>query len=64
LRENWHGDAWGRYTQAYIGVWEEFRSKTKSLKIQILEFISDKIEYGDSKREVMCIHFGHPTKKN
>jgi hypothetical protein len=36
----------------------------KSRKIQILEFISDKIEGGDSKRDVMCIRFGHPTKKN
>jgi hypothetical protein len=23
LRGDWHGDAWGRCTQAYIGVWEE-----------------------------------------
>jgi hypothetical protein len=23
LTENWHGDAWERCTQAYIGVWEE-----------------------------------------
>jgi hypothetical protein len=35
----------------------------KSRKIQRLEFISDKIEGKDSKREVMCIHFGYPTKK-
>jgi hypothetical protein len=36
----------------------------KSHKIQKLEFISDKIEGGDSKREVICIRFGHPMKKN
>jgi hypothetical protein len=36
----------------------------KSHKIQRLEFILNKIKDGDSKREVMCIHFGHPTKKN
>jgi hypothetical protein len=36
----------------------------KSRKIQRLEFASDKIEGGDSKMEVMCICFGHPTKKN
>jgi hypothetical protein len=36
----------------------------KSYKIWRLEFISDKIEGGDSKRKVMLIHFGHPTKKN
>jgi hypothetical protein len=36
----------------------------KSRKIQILEFILDKIEGGDYEREVMCNHFGHPTKKN
>jgi hypothetical protein len=36
----------------------------KSHKIQKLEFISDKIEGRDCKREVMCIRFGHPTKKN
>jgi hypothetical protein len=29
----------------------------KSCKIQRLEFISDKIEGGDSKREVVCIFF-------
>jgi hypothetical protein len=33
-------------------------------KIQILEFTSDKIEGGNCKREVMCICFDHPTKKN
>jgi hypothetical protein len=27
-------------------------------------FISDKIEVRGGKREVMCIHFGCPTKKN
>jgi hypothetical protein len=36
----------------------------ESHKIQRLEFISDKIEGGDCKREVICISFGHPTKKN
>jgi hypothetical protein len=36
----------------------------KSHKIQRLKFILNKIEGGDSKREVMCIHFGHPMKKN
>jgi hypothetical protein len=36
----------------------------KSHKIQRLEFVSDKIEGEDSKREVVCIRFGCPTKKN
>jgi hypothetical protein len=36
----------------------------KSHKIQRLEFVSDKIEDEHSKREVMCICFCHPTKKN
>jgi hypothetical protein len=36
----------------------------ESHKIRRLDFISDKIEGGDSKREVICIRFGHPTKKN
>jgi hypothetical protein len=36
----------------------------KSHKIWRLEFALDKIEGGDSKREVVCIHFGCPTKKN
>jgi hypothetical protein len=36
----------------------------KSHKIWRFEFVSDKNEGGDSKREVVCIHFGHPTKKN
>jgi hypothetical protein len=36
----------------------------ESHKIQRLEFILDKIEGGDCKREVICIHFGHPTKKD
>jgi hypothetical protein len=36
----------------------------KSRKIRRLEFISDKMEGRDIKREVMCIRFGHPTKKN
>jgi hypothetical protein len=26
LSRNWHGDAWGRCTQAYIGVLEKFGS--------------------------------------
>jgi hypothetical protein len=38
--------------------------KNEIRKIRRLEFISDKFEGGDSKREVMCIHFGHPMKKN
>jgi hypothetical protein len=36
----------------------------KSHKIQRLEFISDKIEGRDCKREIMCIRFGHATRKN
>jgi hypothetical protein len=36
----------------------------ESRKIQKLEFVSNRIEGGDCKREVMCIYFGHPTKKN
>jgi hypothetical protein len=32
-------------------------------KIQRLELVSDKIEGGDSKRKVVHIHFGCPTKK-
>jgi hypothetical protein len=36
----------------------------ESRKIRILEFISDKIECGNYKRNVIYIHFGHPTKKN
>jgi hypothetical protein len=35
----------------------------ESRKIQRLEFILDKIEDRDSKREVIRICFGHPTKK-
>jgi hypothetical protein len=35
----------------------------KSRKIWILDLISDKIEAGDSKREVMYICFGHPTMR-
>jgi hypothetical protein len=35
-----------------------------SHKIQILEFIPDKIKDGDSWRKVVRICFGHPTKKN
>jgi hypothetical protein len=41
----------------------EFNWKMKSCKIQRLEFVSDKTEGGDSKREVVCIRFGCPTKK-
>jgi hypothetical protein len=26
--------------------------------------VSDKIEGGDCKRKIVCIHFGHPIKKN
>jgi hypothetical protein len=33
-------------------------------KIRRFEFVSDKIEGGDCKREIMRIHFGHPMKKN
>jgi hypothetical protein len=36
----------------------------ESHKIQRLEFVSDKIEGGDCKRDIICICFGHPTKKN
>jgi hypothetical protein len=36
----------------------------ESRKIQILEFVSDKIEGGNYKREVIYIRFGHPMKKN
>jgi hypothetical protein len=36
----------------------------ESHKIQRLEFISDEIEGEDCKREVICICFSHPTKKN
>jgi hypothetical protein len=36
----------------------------ESHKIQRLEFISDKIEGGDCKREVIYICFDHPMKKN
>jgi hypothetical protein len=35
----------------------------ESHKIQRLDFVSNKIECGDCKREVRCISFGHPTKK-
>jgi hypothetical protein len=38
--------------------------KNEFLKNLRLEFISDKIEGGDSKTEVVCIRFDHPTKKN
>jgi hypothetical protein len=36
----------------------------KSHKIQVLEFVSDKIDGEDYKREVICIGFGHSTMKN
>jgi hypothetical protein len=36
----------------------------ESHKIQRLEFVSDKIEGGDCKREVICIRFDHPMMKN
>jgi hypothetical protein len=36
----------------------------ESRKIRRLEFVSDKIDGGDCKREVICIRFGHPSKKN
>jgi hypothetical protein len=36
----------------------------ESHKIQRLEFVSDKIEGVDCKREVICIRFCHPMKKN
>jgi hypothetical protein len=36
----------------------------KSHNIQRLEFVLDKIKGGDYKREVRCICFDHPTKKN
>jgi hypothetical protein len=42
----------------------KFNWKMKSCKIQRLELISDKIEGRYSKREVVCIHLGYPTKKN
>jgi hypothetical protein len=35
----------------------------ESRKIQRLEFVSHKIEGGDSKSEVICIRFAHPTTK-
>jgi hypothetical protein len=34
--------------------------KMKSREIQILELVLDKIEAKDSKRELVCIRFGHP----
>jgi hypothetical protein len=36
----------------------------KSHKIWRLEFVSDKIETGDSKRKVVHICFSHASKKN
>jgi hypothetical protein len=36
----------------------------KSRKIRILDWLSDKIETGDSKKKVVHIRFGCPTKKN
>jgi hypothetical protein len=35
----------------------------KSRKIRRSELVLDKIEGVDSKRKIMCIHFGHPIKK-
>jgi hypothetical protein len=32
-------------------------------KIRILEFVLNKIKTGDSKKEIMCIHFDHPEEK-
>jgi hypothetical protein len=40
-----------------------FMLKMKSHKIQRLEFVLNKIEGRDSKRMVVHISFGHPTKK-
>jgi hypothetical protein len=36
----------------------------KSRKIRRFELVLDKIKGEDSKREIMCISFGSPTKKN
>jgi hypothetical protein len=44
--------------------WNFTRSSLESCKIWRLEFILDKIEDGDSKRKVVHIRFGCPTKKN
>jgi hypothetical protein len=41
----------------------EFSWKMESCNVQRLEFISDKIEGGDSKRKVVCIRFDCPTMK-
>jgi hypothetical protein len=57
----------GRSTKALgfeLEIKSEFSWKTKSRKIRRLELISDKIEGRDRMREVMCIRFGHPMKKN
>jgi hypothetical protein len=42
----------------------EFNWKIESHKMWRLEFVSDKIEGEDCKREFMCIDFGCPMKKN
>jgi hypothetical protein len=42
----------------------EYNWKKESRKIRRLESISDEIKGEDSKIEVICIRFGHPTKKN
>jgi hypothetical protein len=64
----------GRCTRAYIGVREEsgtikirIRDKIRIYlknEIQRLEFVSDKVEPGDNKREVMCMRFDCSPKKN
>jgi hypothetical protein len=41
----------------------EFNWKMKSHEIWRLELVSDKIEDGDRKRKIVCIHFGCPTKR-
>jgi hypothetical protein len=42
----------------------KFPWKMKSCEIQRLEFVSDKIEARDSRRNVVRIRFGQPPKKN
>jgi hypothetical protein len=59
------GLAWGCVREVHaLGIKFEFNWKTKSHKIQRLEFVSDKIKGVDCKREVICIHFIYPMKKN
>jgi hypothetical protein len=43
---------------------EENRWGKEEQRLGRLEFVSDKIQSGDSKRKVMHIRFGCPTKKN